>query len=126
MLGECVTSLVLSSCCKYLKWWTSVTAGFQLRVLFSKQTKVYPPGRRACQPLRRGILSSSWHPLFISFSILPAPVLCKLSWPGGLSVSSEVLTPVPGFSFVPFSWAFPFLCLFSSVQFSHSVVSNSL
>ena len=32
MLGECVISLVLSSCSKDLKWWTSVPARFQLRV----------------------------------------------------------------------------------------------
>ena len=29
-------------------------------------------------------------------------------------VSPEVLTLVRGFSFVPFSWAFPFVCLLAT------------
>ena len=47
-------------------------------------------------------------PLFICLP-LPGPVLCKLGQPGVLFVLPEVLTPVPGPSFVLFLWAFPFL-----------------
>ena len=47
-------------------------------------------------------------PLFTCFS-LPGPVLCTLGQPGVLFVLPEVLTPVLGPSFVPFSRAFPFL-----------------
>ena len=47
-------------------------------------------------------------PPFICFP-LPGPVLCKLGQPGVLFVLPEVLTPVPGPSFVLFLWAFPFL-----------------
>ena len=45
--GECVISSVLSHHNKDLKWWTSVTALLQLRVLFSKQRIAYPQGVRA-------------------------------------------------------------------------------
>ena len=49
-------------------------------------------------------------------SLLPRfSALCKLGWPRrGQVVSSEVFTPVCGFSFVPFSWVFPFLCLLAT------------
>ena len=47
--------------------------------------------------------------LFICLS-LPGPVLCKLGQPG-VFVLPEVLTPVLGPFFVPFSRAFPFLVL---------------
>ena len=46
-------------------------------------------------------------PLFICLS-LSGPVLCKLGQPGVLFVLPEVLTPVPGPSFVLFLRAFPF------------------
>ena len=57
-------------------------------------------------------------PFFMFFPPPPGPALCKLGWPGGLFVLPEVLTLVLGPSFIPFSWVFSFLCLFSSVQFS--------
>ena len=54
MLGECVISSFLSRHSKDLKWWTSITAWLQLRVLLGKQRKVYPQGVRAGWPQRRG------------------------------------------------------------------------
>ena len=46
--------------------------------------------------------------LFTEF-LLPGPALCKLGYPGGLSVLPEVLTPGLRPSFVLFLQAFPFL-----------------
>ena len=46
---------------------------------------------------------------FYMISPPPGPALHKLGEPGGLFVLPEVLTPVFGPSFIPFSWAFPFL-----------------
>ena len=78
LLGECVTSSVVSRHSKDLKWQTSVTARLQLRVLLGKQRKVHPQGVRVGRPRRRG-LNPSWLPLFIRLSPpLLEPALCKL------------------------------------------------
>ena len=78
LLGECVTSLVLSRHSKDLKQRTSVTARLQLRVLLGKQRKVHPQGVRAGRPQRRG-LNPSWLPLFIRLPPPPLePAQCKL------------------------------------------------
>ena len=60
-------------------------------------------------PQRAGERKLALAPLFICLS-LPGPVLCKLGQPG-VFVLPEVLTPVLGPFFVPFSRAFPFLVL---------------
>ena len=46
---------------------------------------------------------------FYMISLPPGPAPRKLGKPAGLFVLPEVLTPVFGPSFVPFSRAFPFL-----------------
>ena len=104
--GECVISSVLSHHCKDLKRWTNVTAELQLRVLSGKQRKVHPQGMRAGDPKGKALASS-----FCMFCLLP-PSLPYANWAsqeGGVFVSPEVLTPVHGFSFVPFSQAFLFV-----------------
>ena len=115
LLGECVISSGLSHHSKDLKQQTGVTARLKLRVLFGKQRIICPSGMRVGRPQRRG-LNPSRRSLFIRFCLLPPkPAQRKLGWPGRLFVSPEVLTPVHGFSFVPFSWAFPFHCLLATV-----------
>ena len=57
-------------------------------------------------------MASSFYTLVSSPDIEPA--LCKLDELGGLFVSPKVLTLVLGFSFVPFSQAFSFLCLLAT------------
>ena len=113
MSGECVISLGLSLCSKDLKWWASVRAWLQLRVLFSKQRRVHPQGMRAGWPQRRD-LSPSWLPAFIHLSSPSESAVCKLGQPGGLFVSPETLTLVLRFTFVPFWGAFSFLCLLAT------------
>ena len=59
----------------------------------------------------QSILASSFYTFVFSSPWLYA------NWTGqegGVFVSPEVLTPVCGFSFLPFSWAFPFLCLLAT------------
>ena len=68
--GEYVVSLFLSCCSKDLKWQISVTAQLQLRIIFSKQSRVYPGGVRVDRPQRRG-LSPFGLPLFIHFFSFP-------------------------------------------------------
>ena len=65
---------------------------------------------------QRGGLNPSWLPLLICLSPpFLEPALCKLGWPRrGVFVLAEVLTPVRGFSFVPFSQAFHFLRLLAT------------
>ena len=113
--GECAISSLMSCCSKELKWWTSVTAQLQLRVSLGKQRKVHPRVVRAGRPQRRGSISF-WLPPFIHLSPSPLslPYANWASQEGGMFVSPEVLTPVLGFSFVPFLWIFPFLCLLAT------------
>jgi len=89
---------------------------------FICQTKDRKPWRREGRlaPTERpqSLLASSFYVL----SPPPPPPspptrLPYANWPsqeGGVFVSPEVLTLVPGFSFVPFSRAFPFLCLLTT------------
>ena len=79
-------------------------------VLFGKQRKVHPRALRAGPPQMRG-LNPFWLPLFINFVsyALSLPYANWASQEGGMFVSPEVLTPVCGFSFVPFLRVFPFL-----------------
>ena len=69
----------------------------------SKDTKRRVPHRAGDRERERRALAS----LFICVSF-PGPVLCKLCQPGVLFILPEVLTPVLGPSFVPFSRAFIF------------------
>ena len=66
------------------------------------------------QPQRRA-LNPSWF-LFLFICLLPTePAYTnQASQEGGVFVPPKVLTPVPGFSFVLFSLAFPFLCLLAT------------
>ena len=82
---------------------------------YSVASKVHPQGVRVGRPQRRN-LNPSWLRHFIQLSPLPhlEPALCKLGHLEGLFVSPEVLTLVLGFSFVPFSQAFSFLCLLAT------------
>ena len=103
--GECAVSSVLSHCTKNLKWQTSVTAWLQLSFIW--QAKEHSSLRgEAGRPKRREGLSLA--PAFIYFFSSPEPALCKMGWLEALFVSPDVLTLVLRFSFLPFSWAFPF------------------
>ena len=132
VLGECVSSLVLSHHNENLKQLTSITAlGLvsvtalgqtsvtalcYTSVLFRKPRKIYPWGVKACQPKRReeeretpGPLT----PLFICFS--PPPGLPDVSW-----ASLECCLFCLRFSL--WSSALPLFCfhgLFPSLSFSH-------
>ena len=96
MSGGCVISSVLAHCNKDLKWRTSVTASFQLRVLFGQESS--SPRMKVSWPLRRG-LSRSWRPLFICFvsSHLAGAVQTRASQEGDMFVTPEVLTLVQEF-----------------------------
>ena len=108
MSGECVISSVLFLCSKDLKWWNSVTAQS-----FIRQRKVHPRGAKAGR-LRQEKPQSF---LASSFFLSPPQGLACANWAsqeGGVFVLPEVLTLVCRFSFVPFSSAFPFLCLLAT------------
>ena len=109
-------SLVLSCRSQDLKWWASVTAWLQPRVLFGKQRQVQPFFcMRVGQPQRRGLSRLGF--LLLCVCLLPALSLPYANWPGqegGVFVSHEVLTSACGFSFVPFSRAFSFLWLLAT------------
>ena len=107
--GECVISSVLSHHNKYLRQRTSVTAQLQLRILFSKQSTVYPQAWGWADPKEKASICLGFHFLYIS-SPLPwaSPMQIRASQKGGVFISPEALSGVSGFSFVPFSWAFPF------------------
>ena len=69
----------------------------------------------------QSVLASS----FYTFCVLPQslPYSNWASQEGGTFGSPEVLTPVHRFSFVPFLWAFPFICLLAILildSFSYS------
>ena len=104
--GACVISSVLSRRGKNLKWWKVLQLCYSSG-LFGKQRKTHPQDMRVNWPKS----SSTLAPLLYAFSLPPEPAVCKLGQPGELFVSPEVLTPVGGFSFVPFSVSFSFLCL---------------
>ena len=113
--ANCVISSVLFQHNKGLKQRTRVTAQLQLRILFGKRSTVYPQGVRAAWPQRKG-LNLSWL-LFLErhlgdiLSPLPwaCPTQMRASEEEGMFVSCEAPYGVSGFSFVPFSWAFPFV-----------------
>ena len=83
-------------------------------------------------PLRHdgGLIQKGEASIHLGFLFLYVFVRSPLSLPcanwaskeGGMFVSPEVLTPVHGFSFVPFFQAFPFLCLLATILdcFSYS------
>ena len=81
---------------------------------FIWQTKDSTPWRHegGLTPKERlpSVLASSFH----TFCLLPTDPANWASQEGGMFVSSEVLTLVCGFSFVPLLQAFPFLCLLTT------------
>ena len=111
----CIISSVLSHRSKNLKWQTSVAALLQLS--FIGQAKKSTPLKHEGGPTQKerpqSVLASSF--LFIHL-LLPLS-LPYANWgrqEGGMFVSPEALTPVCGFSSVPFSHAFLFLCLLAT------------
>ena len=114
MSGESVISSVLSRCSKDLKWQTSVIALLQLS--FIQQAKDSTPlrheGGLTQKERPQSVLASSFYS-FVS-SLLSLPYANWASQEGDMFVPPEVLTLVHGFSFVPFLWAFPFLCLLTT------------
>ena len=88
MSGECVISSVLSRHNKNLKRQTrvsaqgrtSVTAPWYSSVLFRKQRKIHPWGRRACWPKRRGEKRETPGPLAPLTLFLPALGLPYVNW----------------------------------------------
>ena len=115
MSEEWVISSVLSHHSKNLKQRTSVTAPSQLSFIgqANENTSSRCEGRPA-QKTQREEGGPILAPLFICFfSSSPHPDLSLpcANWASqevGVLVSPEVLTPARGFSFVPFSRAFPF------------------
>ena len=79
---------------------------------FIQQTKDSTPFRHEGGPTIEE-KPQSWLPLFC---LLPPSLTCAnwASQEGGVFVLPEVLTLVCRFSFVPFSSAFPFLCLLAT------------
>ena len=107
--GECVISSILSHCNKDFKLWPVL----QLRVLIGKQRTVHPRHEGGGTSVERPqlVLAPSFY-MFVSSPSLTMQI--RASREGGVFVSPEGLTLVPGFSFVPFSQAFPFLCLLTT------------
>ena len=95
-------------------------------VLLDKQRKVHPRALRAGPPQMRG-LNPFWLPLFINFVsyALSLPSANWASQEGGMFVSPEVLTPVCGFSFVPFLRVFPSLEFFFLFLVSNKLKNNN-
>ena len=108
---ECVISSVLYCHTKDLRQWTSVTAQLYFRVLFSNQGIVHPQGVSVVDP--KGEASIYLAASFYMFCLLPLR-LPYANWTcqeGEGVCFTWILTPFLRFSFVPFSWTFPFLCL---------------
>ena len=119
MSGRIVISSVLSYCSKDLKWWARVTAWLQLN--FILKIKGSTPWRHEGRPTPKERSQPILAPhFFIRFFLLPNPfapahaMQMRASQEVGMFVSSEVLTLVCGFSFVPLLQAFPFLCLLTT------------
>ena len=119
MVNHNVIYSVLSHHSKDLNQQTSVTAWLQLKS-FIQQAKDSTSSRHEGGPNPKE-RPQSFLALFLHLFIclLPAePALCRwASQEGGVFVASDVLTPVHGYSFVPFSRAFPFLCLLATTIF---------
>ena len=81
-------------------------------VLFGKQRIVHLQGVRVGRPSKRGLKGLGF--LLSSVCLLPLS-LPHVNWASQEGfVSPEVLTLVLRFSFVPFLWAFSFLCLLAT------------
>lgn len=111
ILKKCVTSSVLSHGRKTLKWQTSVTALLQLT--FIQQAKDSTPSRyEGGPPLKEKppyILASSFY-TFVSSTPWAYPMQIWLAKKGMYLFHLKLSLWVHGFSFVPFSGAYPFLC----------------
>ena len=116
MSGEFIISSVLSRHNKDLKWWVSVTAQLQLRVLFSRQRIVHSQGMRAGWPQRVG-LNLFWLPLFICSvsSLWACTMQIMASQEGGLFVLPEVLTRFQWFFLYSLFLGFSFCLLATTI-----------
>ena len=102
--GECVISTVLSGRSRDLKRWTVLQLSYSSEFYSASKGWVDP---KAEVPICLGFL-------LLYICLLPILSLPYANWAGqggGVFVSPEVLTPILGFSFVPFLQAFLFLCL---------------
>ena len=123
MSGDRVISSVLSHHSKDLKWWTSVTVWLQLSFIWRAKYSTPSSCEDGPTPKERSqsVLASSFY-MFVS-PTLSLPSANWASQEGGVFVSPEVLTPVHGFSFAPFSQDFFLLCLLATAiwtPFSYS------
>ena len=111
MLGDCVISLVLNRHSKDLKQRISVTGRLQLSCIHQGKDKTPLRGEGKPTPKERpqSVLASSFY-MFVSF--LPEPDANWAGQEGDVFVSQEVITPVHGSSFVPFSRVFPFFVFY--------------
>ena len=118
MSGEFIISSVLSRRNKDLKWWVSVTARLQLRVLFGRQRIVHSQGMRSGWPQRAG-LNPPWFPLFICFvsSLWACTMQIRASQEGGLFVLPEVLTRFQWFFLYSLFLGFSF-CLLATTMWT--------
>ena len=120
MIKHNVIYSVLSRHSKDSKPQTRVTAWLQLKS-FIQQAKDSTSSRHEGGPDQRRGLSPSWlYSCIYSF----ASSLLSLLYAGGLAKKgvclfhlTSSLAPVHGYSFVPFSRAFPFLCLLATTIF---------
>ena len=114
LLGEWVILSVLSCHSENLKQQTSITARLQLSFIWQakENTSLKCEGSPA-QKTQREEGGSVLAPFSVCFfsSPLSLPYANWASQEAGVFVSPGILTLVRGFSFVPFSRAFPFLCL---------------
>ena len=131
MLGEYVISSVLSLCNKDLKCWTSVTSWLQLRVLFGKEDST--PSRHDGRPTTKEMLQPILGPSFYTFvsapqTPYPKPALCNLGHAskGACLLHLRFLLWSSDLSFIPFLWAFPFLCLLVTAILDSFLYSNYL
>ena len=110
---DCVRGVViysvLSCCSKNLKWRMNRCYSSVLYLSFIWQAKKNTFSRHE----GRLTQNTSWLNFGSSYDIFSSiplePLLHKLVWPRGLFVSPEVPTLVSRPSFVPFSWASPFV-----------------
>ena len=140
MSEEFVISLALSLHSKNLRWWTIVIAQLQLRLncgpvlqLSYNSVLFWQAKDNTSLRCEGGLTQKGEASIHLGFLFSNVFVCSPLSLPyanwaskeGSMFVSPEVLTPVHGFSFVPFLQAFPFLCLLATILDSFSY-SNSL
>ena len=95
---------------------------------FIWQTKDSTPSRHEGRPTPKGEASICLGFLLLYICLFHTLSLPCANWCGqevGVLVSLEALIPVCGFSFVPFSQVFPFLCLLASAVLDSFFLSCS-